>query len=151
MIPSLSELARQKSATFIADSDSDLVISSVWQDKDELPKYPQPAWIKASIGRRMFGMYAGYPYEETLISLKANESKFYSLLLSNYDYKTGFSVVNTKDMSASEKNSLSSGYLDLHKRNLVKRVKKFTYLINPEARLHPKLFDELLDLWKTIP
>jgi len=104
-----------------------------------------------SIGKSMFGKYAGYPYEETLISLNANEAKVYKWLLDSYEYKTGLSTLNTQAMNPSDKVTLTRGYTGLRNRNLVKRVKKFTYLINPKARIHHNLFEDLLNLWDNTP
>lgn len=139
------------SATVIAPEGCEIQLDIINKPKDELPKLSEPAWAKMSIGKTMFGKYAGYPYEETLMSLTADESKFYLQLLNNYNYNTGLSVVETHNMTASEKNHLSLGYKGLRQRNLVKRIKKFTYLINPEARIHHKLFESLLELWNNTP
>lgn len=151
MIPNLAQLATYKSSTIIAPKDRDVIISSIEEPKDELPKVPEPAWAKISIGKRRYGMYAGYPYEETLINLTSEESKAYKRILDAYDFDTGLSIINTQTMTHSEKTVFSRGFRDLHKRSLVKRVKKFTYLINPEARIHQKLFEPLLTLWCNTP
>lgn len=151
MIPDLSSLATYKSTMVVASADRDILISSIEESKDELPKVPEPAWAKISIGKRRWGMHAGYPYEETLISLSSEESKAYKRILDAYDFDTGLSIINTQTMTHSEKTVFSRGFKDLHKRSLVKRVKKFTYLINPEARIHQKLFESLLTLWCNTP
>jgi len=139
------------SATVIAPKGCEIQLDIINEPKDELPKLPEPAWAKMSIGKTMFGKYAGYPYEETLISLNANEAKVYKWLLDTYEYKTGLSTLNTQNMTSSDKITLTRGYTGLRQRNLVKRVKKFTYLINPEARIHHKLFESLLELWDNTP
>ena len=151
MVTVFKNLATTQSATLVAPQDCDIHVDIIQQPKDELTKLPQPAWAKMSIGRSMYGMYAGYPYEETLISLNANEAKVYKWFLDNYNYTTGLCTLNTQNMTASDKVTLTRGYTGLRKRNLVKRVKKFTYLINPEARIHAKLFEELLELWCNTP
>lgn len=151
MIPTLKKLATHQIATIIADSDTDLLVTTVNKPKDELPKIPQPAWFKASIGKRMYGMYAGYPYEETLIDLNAEEAKAYKRILNGYQYESGLSIIDSSTFTASEKTIFSRGLKDLKARQLVKRVKKFTYLINPEARIHHKLFEDLLKLWQSLP
>lgn len=151
MIPDLKDLATHQIATIIADRETDLLVTTVNKPKDELPKIPQPAWFKASIGKRMYGMYAGYPYEETLIDLNAEEAKAYKRILNGYQYESGLSIVDSSAFTASERTIFSRGLKDLKTRNLVKRVKKFTYLINPEARIHHKLFESLLELWNNTP
>lgn len=150
MIPVSNHLTNTHSTTIIAEDGYDIVSSLVKQDRDKLPSN-EPSWVKISSGRSMYNMRAGYPYEQTLISLNAHESKVYSALLNNYDFKTGFSTLNSQEMTPTEKVMFSRGYQDLHKRDLVKRVKKFTYLINPDARIHKHLHTELLKLWQSLP
>ena len=151
MIPDLKRLATHQSATIVADPETDLLITTVKKPKDVLPRAIEPAWAKMSIGKSMFGAYPGYPYEESLMSLTADEVKFFTYMLDNYNYNTGLSTLNTQNMTASDKNHLSLGYKGVHQKQLVKRVKKFTYLINPEARIHHKLFEDLLKLWQSLP
>ena len=150
MIPISNHLTNTHATTIIAQDGYDVVSSLVKQGKDRLPSN-EPSWVKISSGRSMYNMRAGYPYEQTLISLNAHESKVYSALLNNYDFKTGFSTLNSQEMTPTEKVMFSRGYQDLHKRDLVKRVKKFTYLINPDARIHKHLHTELLKLWQSLP
>lgn len=150
MIPVSNHLTNAHATTIIAQDGYDVVSSLVKQGKDRLPSN-EPSWVKISSGRSMYNMRAGYPYEQTLISLNANESKVFSVLLNNYDFKTGFSTLNTQNMTPSEKVLVSRGYQDLHKRDLVKRVKKFTYLINPDARIHKDLYESHLQIWQSLP
>lgn len=150
MIPVSNHLTNTHATTIIAQDGYDIVSSLVKQGKDRLPSN-EPSWVKISSGRSMYSMRAGYPYEQTLISLSADESKMYSALLNNYDFKTGLSTLSTQTMTPSEKVLISRGYQGLYKRNLVKRVKKSTYLINPDARIHKDLYEQHLTLWNSIP
>lgn len=150
MVSLLKNLTSHQTVSITAHPGYDVVTSVVKLTPDIVPR-DSPAWTKMSVGKRMYGQKAGYPYEETLISLKADEAKMYKHILDNYDFETGLSTINTQNMTASEKVSLSNGYKGLHKRNLVKRVKKFTYLINPDARWHKNMYDNLLKLWQSLP
>lgn len=147
MLPPLESVSIGRAVTVVAQAGEDIYVSVI---KKPVDKLPQPHWVKTSSGRSMYGMQTGYPYEETLVSLTSNESKMYLSILKGYDFKSGLSTVNTQSLSASEKNVLSKGYTDLHKRGLVKRVKKFTYLINPNARIHSN-YDEHITLWESLP
>lgn len=110
-------------------------------------KKPRPSWT--AIGNGMETRhFKSYPYEETLLKLTANEAKLFSLILQGYNSNTGYSVVDTAAFSPSEKNKLSLGYKALKQRDLVKRTKQKTYLINPTAKIHLNLFDELLAVWE---
>ena len=92
--------------------------------------------------------FKSYPYEETLLKLTANEAKLFGLILQGYNSNTGYSVVDLSSCTPSEKSELSRGYKALKQRDLVKRVKQKTYLINPTAKIHLNLFDELLAVWE---
>ena len=110
-------------------------------------KKPRPSWT--AIGTGMESRYfKSYPYEETLLKLTANEAKLFGLILQGYNSNTGYSVVDLSSCTPSEKSELSRGYKSLKQRDLVKRTKQKTYLINPTAKIHLNLFDELLAVWE---
>ena len=110
-------------------------------------KKPRPSWT--AIGTGMESRYfKSYPYEETLLKLTANEAKLFGLILQGYNSNTGYSVVDLSSCTPSEKSELSRGYKALKQRDLVKRTKQKTYLINPTAKIHLNLFDELLAVWE---
>ena len=95
--------------------------------------------------------FKSYPYEETLLQLTSNEAALYSLILKGYIHNTGYSYVDLSTYTPSQKTEFSKGYKKLKERNLVKRVKKNTYLINPCAKIHLSLFDDLFEVWnKTV-
>lgn len=150
MIAALKNLTSAKNVIITASPNYDVVTSVIKIIPDTIQN-DCPAWTKMSVGKYMYGHRAGYPYEETLISLKADEAKTYKFILDNYDFDTGLSTVNTQHFTATEKVSLSNGYRGLYARNLVKRVRKFTYLINPDARWHKNMHDNLLKLWQSLP
>jgi hypothetical protein len=107
---------------------------------------------KAACNFRFGVTYIGndYPYEKVLLDLTANESRLYKLILDAYDYKTGYSVVDISQETQSTKTELSKGYKGLLSKALVKRVRQKVYLINPCAKIHLELFDELYDVWNKI-
>ena len=110
---------------------------------------PRPSY--STIGNGMKTRYfESYPYEETLLELNSNESKLYKLILRGYERNTGYSYVDTSGLSASDKSKLSLGYKGLKQKGLVKRVKQKTYLINPTAKIHLQLFDELWEVWNNL-
>ena len=88
--------------------------------------------------------------EKVLLDLTANETRLYKLILEAYNYKTGYSFVDTSNESQSVKTELSKGYKGLKSKGLVKRVKQQTYLINPCAKIHLELFDELYTVWNKL-
>lgn len=112
-------------------------------------KPPRPSWkpIGDGVENKHF---KSYPYEETLLQLTSNEAALYSLILKGYIHNTGYSYVDLSTYTPSQKTEFSKGYKKLKERNLVKRVKKNTYLINPCAKIHLSLFDDLFEVWNKI-
>lgn len=116
--------------------------------KDFKPKYNKKKVKPVPQGVSYIGV--GYPYEKVLLDLTANETRLYKLILEAYNYKTGYSFVDTSNESQSVKTELSKGYKGLKSKGLVKRVKQQTYLINPCAKIHLELFDELYTVWNKL-
>ena len=141
-----STLQLDDKANIVCEMGKQLIITTedLFKTKN---KKPRPSWV--AIGNGMENRhFKSYPYEETLLKLTANEAKLFGLILQGYNSNTGYSVVDTAAFSPSEKNKLSLGYKGLRQRDLVKRTKQKTYLINPTAKIHLNLFDELLAVWE---
>jgi len=67
-----------------------------------------------------------------------------------YDKKYIYAVkVYSRDYSQTQKNMFSRGYKLLHEKDIVRRVKRGTYMINPSA-LIPKNFDEEWKVWNKL-
>lgn len=113
-------------------------------------KKPRPSWTTIGNGMQT-RHFKSYPYEETLLKLTANEARMFGLILQNFDSSTGYSVVDLTSCTPAEKSKLSLGYKALKQRDLVKRTKQKTYLINPTAKIHLSLFDELFAVWNATP
>ena len=144
-----STLQLDDKANIVCEVGKQLVITTEDVSKTKNKK-PRPSWT--AIGTGMESRYfKSYPYEETLLKLTANEAKLFGLILQGYNSNTGYSVVDTSTFSPSEKNKLSLGYKGLRHRDLVKRTKQKTYLINPTAKIHLNLFDDLLAVWEVTP
>ena len=136
-------------AQIVCLMDEELIVTSR-KVKKTAPKKPRPSW--SAIGNGMQTRhFNSYPYEKTLLDLTANEAKLYKLVLDNYDCNTGYAIVDMSQCSASDKVSLSRGYKGLKQRDLLKRVRQQTYLINPTAKIHLNLFDALWDVWTNTP
>ena len=61
-------------------------------------------------------------------------------------------VIRGKSLSKSQKNQLSRVYAELHKANLIKRVKREHYMVNPKAAL-PNFnnFESCWTQWENLP
>lgn len=132
-----------------------LIVQSVDDVQIEPKKDKLPNWISCGSGSsyEYFDATTGvkrtmesYPYEAVLMSLTPREAEFYSLILSAYDMNTGLSIVPAAT-SATDRVKYSNAYTKLKSKQLVKRVKKECYLINPKARVNLKLYKTLQELW----
>lgn len=129
---------------FVCSNDEEIVISTKIKHKKPRPSY-------TTIGNGMKTRhFQSFPYEKVLLDLTANEVRMYKLILDAYNYKTGYSFVDTSNETQSVKTELSKGYKGLKSKGLVKRVKQQTYLINPCAKIHLELFDELYTVWNKL-
>lgn len=142
-------LQLDEKASIVCEMGKKLVITT--EDSPTPPsKKPRPPW--SAIGNGMQTRhFKSYPYEETLLKLTANEARMFGLILQRYNTNTGYAVLDMSTFTHAEKNKLSLGYKALKQRELVKRTRQCTYLINPTAKIHLSLFDELFEVWNTTP
>lgn len=136
-------------ANIVCAIDEELVVTSR-KVKKNLAKKPRPSWTSIGDGMQT-RHFKSYPYEQTLLKLNANEAKFFSLTLKNYNSRTGYAIIDLSECTPSEKSKHSLGYKGLKQRELIKRVRPQTYLINPTAKIHLSLFDELWQVWNNTP
>jgi len=132
--------------TTIACAIGDELIVTTREKTPTKKRNPRPQWISIGTGMHT-SKFTSYPYELTLLSLTANETRMFILIREAYSPDTGLSMVNLNGYTPSQKTELSKGYKGLKGRNLVKRVKQKVYMINPSAIVHLELFDELYDMW----
>lgn len=149
-IPQLdSTLELSDQTSILCEPGKQLVITA--QEISPKPsRKPRPSWCAIGTGMAT-RHFTAFPYEQTLLKLTADEQAVMSMLLEQYDYQTGLSVLSPAGLTQSQKNRISRGYLKLRQRELVKRVSKSTYLINPLAKIHLNLFDSLYQMWQNTP
>lgn len=140
----MGNISLGNSANFVCSDEEEIVISTKRKHKAPRPSY-------STIGNGMKTRhFQSYPYEKVLLDLTSNEIRMYKLILDAYDYKTGYSFVDVSEQPQSVKTELSKGYKGLLAKGLVKRVRQQLYLINPSAKIHLELFDELYDVWNKV-
>lgn len=94
--------------------------------------------------------FTSYPYEETLLDLTKPEAWLFKLMLRGWDRDTGYTTLDLSHLPKVEQNKASEAYKKLHGRDLVRRVRKQLYLINPYAKIHLDLFSELDKVWEAL-
>ncbi len=110
---------------------------------------PQPPFRR--IGNGMTGKHAtAYPLLETMLTFSKPESWFFTYLLKYYKEYTGESDISKESFSKADLNSISKAFALLHKRGLVKRVKRQVYMINPNAIITDNWKDHN-NKWQSLP
>lgn len=150
MIPAKDEVFNLKDETrVVCELGKRLVLTC----EDE-PSKTKPKKLNVSFRAIGNGMhtrdYQTFAYEQTLLQLTTPEQRLYSKILEGYDRNTGLSNVHLEGQTNTEKVVTSKAYAKLKERQLVRRVKKGQYLINPLAIIHFTLLDELIQLWESL-
>jgi hypothetical protein len=69
---------------------------------------------------------------------------------STYDNRFLYQIrIFSKDYTQSKRNMFNRGFKSLNQKDIVRRVKRGTYMINPSA-LIPNNFDEAWDIWTSL-
>lgn len=92
----------------------------------------------------------GQDFLTLFIGLSSKAQACFVELHQNYDELTGVSMVSPKGKTATQRNSFSLGFKELHSKGFVKKIKKCHYLINPRLYFHPTSFEQVDKLWHSI-
>lgn len=92
--------------------------------------------------------YQSYPLIETMLDFSKPEAWFFKMLLETYNNTTGLSTLIVS-FSDSDKVTASRSYKSLNQRDLVRRVKRQVYMINPCA-LITNQWKEQIKIWESL-
>ncbi len=130
--------------TIVFSSDEDVIIT-----KKAKARLNQPyAYISRSgeyKGKRM-----GIPLTEMYMEFNKSEQWFYKKLWQSLNYKTNQATILQADLTKSESNALSTAYTSLRSKDLVRRVRKELYMINPNAVIYPETQEDNIKIWNTL-
>lgn len=79
------------------------------------------------------GQGQAYPLLETMCDFNKAEAWFFKILLDTHSETTGLSDISKCTFTRTDLNVLSKAFKSLHQRNLVKRVRRQVYMINPSG------------------
>lgn len=91
-----------------------------------------------------------YPLLETMCDFSKSEGWFFKILLDTHNELSGVSDISKVTFTKSDLNVLSKAYTVLHQRDLVKRVRRQVYMINPSA-LITNNWEAHKPIWDTLP
>lgn len=121
---------------------------SIVADTSTSPKYTEkPPFIMVGNGMKN-RTYQAYPLLETLLELSKPEAWLFKILLDMYNDQTGLSIL-TVSFSGTDKVTASKAYKSLNQRDLVRRVKRQVYMINPCA-LITNQWKEHIKIWESL-
>ena len=121
---------------------------SIVADTTPSPKYTEkPPFIMVGNGMKN-RTYQAYPLLETLLDLSKPEAWLFRLYLNSYNDRTGLSTL-TAPLSNSERVTASNAYKLLQQRDLVRKVKRQVYMINPCALITNQWKDHI-KVWESL-
>ena len=88
---------------------------------------------------------------DEMSKFSSSEMKFFMLLKEHlpWDCETTVVKLDNKSLTTTMKQHVKVGYLKLHKKDLVRRVKRGSYMINPSAII-PLKENEAIKLWRSL-
>jgi hypothetical protein len=130
--------------TIILGSNEELVVSQKYKDRIDQP-YCYISRAGLHKGKQM-----GIALTEMYMEFNKAEQWFYKKLWQNLNYKTNQATILQSDLTKSESNALSAAYTSLRAKDLVRRVRKEIYMINPNAVLHPSTQATNIVIWDSL-
>lgn len=130
--------------TIIFSSDEEIIIK-----KQHKTRINQP-YVTISRSGLYKGKTMGIALTEMYMDFNKAEQWFYKKLWKALDYKTNQATIIQSELTKVESNNLSAAYTSLRKKELVKRVRKEVYMINPHAVIYPDTQDENIKIWDSL-
>lgn len=130
--------------TIVFSSDEEVIIN-----KKTKTKIGQP-YVAISRQGLYKGKQMGIPLTEMYMDFNKAEQWFYKRLWQNLNYKTNQATIIQSELTKSESNALSAAYTSLKAKDLVKRVRKEVYMINPRAVIYPDTQQENIKIWDSL-
>lgn len=122
---------------------------SIVADTTPSPKYTEkPPFIMVGNGMKN-RTYQAYPLLETLLELSKPEAWLFKILLNTYSEHTGLSSLKTIPFTKTELETSSKAYKLLMQRDLVRKVRRQVYMINPCA-LITNQWKEHIKIWESL-
>ncbi len=104
------------------------------------------------IGRKSkpSGHLTAVPLLEMVLNFNKEEQWFFGLLWGKMDIITNECDLSDMECTVTDTNRKSRAYISLKEKNLVKRIRKGVYMINPLAAIHPKGFELAKRKWDSL-
>lgn len=93
---------------------------------------------------------SGISLLDLMLEFNKDQQRFFKLLLDCRNVETNCCDIRTRDISPTEVVKISRAYTALKELDLVKRVSKGTYMINPKALIPPMTYEQVQVVWDSL-
>jgi len=125
-----------------ANPDEDLVITTKRKNRNNVPPFFMGGRVGTIRSKKM-----GYPLLDVMADMTKPEAWFFKELRHSMDIRTSVGIMKNGDLSLSDRQKKKLAYAPLKEKDLVRRVKKETYMINPDALIYPETYEESKKAW----
>jgi len=148
----LSELEILQLAQQILDSGSEISIKPSKNESVDTPYYKMGNGRQTNKGTSMDLVHE-------MSKMSKPELWLFDLIISKFDgkyedyYQDDFInqvLLSSKDMTGTEKKYLTSGYKLLYSKDIIRKVKRGKYMVNPKLIIPFKNADKARDIWKEL-
>lgn len=92
----------------------------------------------------------GFNLMDAVLNFNKEEQWFFKLIHDAMDYETNLASLAAFEFNKTNQNRMSKAYQSLKEKNLVRRVKKGVFMINPEAIIYPANHDKNKERWDSL-
>lgn len=110
----------------------------------------KPVFMMIGKPVKIRGKTPGFPLVKAMLKFNKEEQWFFDLIFDCLNPETNQSDITHFEFNSTEVNKISRAYKPLKEMDLVKRVKKGIYMINPTAIVPPLTYEDAQEAWDSI-
>lgn len=130
----------------LTKADEELVLTT--RSKERKAKLPPFTMIGRS--GKMRGKLEGYPLLDVMADMSKAEAWFFKLVRRNMNINTNIAHIQNNLLSKSDQQKKKLAYKSLKSKDLVRRVQREMYMVNPDAMILPAAYEENKKVWEAL-
>lgn len=112
------------------------------------PTYVEkPSYMMVGKGGKVRRGIQGYDLLGAMLNFNSGMSQTFKLIVDGLDVRTNCCDLSTLTFNKTQQNMISAAYKQLSGIDLVKRIRKGVYMINPRAIIPPQTYPEAQAVW----
>lgn len=111
----------------------------------------KPSYMMVGIDRKVRRGIKGYNLLGAVLNFTAGMQQMFKFIVDGLDINSNCCDFIKLNLSKSQQNTFALAYKELSKIDLVKRMSKGVYMVNPRAIIPPKTYPEAQILWDSKP